>query len=104
MSMAVNLTDDQRAFIREALESGRIQHEEDAVQEAMLLWEERERQRMHILAAVDAAEISLARGEGRTIANREELAQLARDVKKRAKARYPFVATRVTRHKEAASD
>jgi Arc/MetJ-type ribon-helix-helix transcriptional regulator len=88
MSMEVNLSDDQRAFIREALESGRIQHEEDAVQEAMLLWEERERRRMHILAAVDAAETSFARGESRTITNREELAQLARDVKQRASARF----------------
>lgn len=70
--MEVNLTDDQRAFIREALQSGRIQHEEDAVQEAMLLWEERERHRMQILATVDAAEISLARGEGRTVTNPEE--------------------------------
>ena len=85
--MEVNLSEDQRAFIREALESGRIQHEEDAVQQAMLLWEERERRRMRILAAVDVAETSLTRGEGRTITNREELAQLARDVKQRGSAR-----------------
>lgn len=87
--MEVNLTDDQRAFIREALESGRIHHEEDAVREAMLLWEDRERRRVHILAAVDAAETSLAHGEGRTITNREELTQLASDIKQRASARFP---------------
>lgn len=86
--MEVNLTDDQRAFIREALKSGRIQHEEDAVRQAMLLWEERERQRMQILTAVDAAEASLSRGHGRTITNPEELAQLARDVKKRVSERF----------------
>lgn len=87
MGMEVNLTDDQKAFVREALESGRIQNAEDAVREAMLLWEGRERRRIHILAAVDAAEASLTRGEGRTVTNRDELGQLARDVKKRASTR-----------------
>lgn len=53
----------------------------------MLLWEERERRRMQILAAVDSAEASLARGEGRTITNRKELTQLARDVKQRSSAK-----------------
>ena len=65
--MEVQFTTDQKAFIRQAIESGRLRREEDAVKEALSLWEERERRRLEILAAVDEAEASLARGEGRVI-------------------------------------
>lgn len=85
--MEVHLTDDQKAFIREAVETGRYAREEDAVREALSLWERRERRRLEILAAVDEAELSMARGEGRRIATREEAAQLASDVKRRGLAR-----------------
>src|SRR3974377_1602503 len=81
----VQLTPDQRAFVRQAIESGRPQREEDAVKEALSLWEERERRRAEILAAVDEAEASLARGEGRSITSREEDRQLADDVQLRGK-------------------
>jgi len=85
--MEVHLTPDQEAFIRHAVETGRIEREEDAVREAMLFWEQRERRRLEILASVDQAEASLARGEGRVIATHEEVAQLASDVKRRGMAR-----------------
>ena len=39
--MEVHLTPDQEAFIRDAIGSGRIEREEDAVREALALWEER---------------------------------------------------------------
>jgi putative addiction module CopG family antidote len=84
--MEVNLTPDQKAFVRHAIESGRLQHEEDAVREALSLWEERERTRAEILAAVDEAETSLARGEGRTI-TQESMRELAESVKQRGRAR-----------------
>jgi Arc/MetJ-type ribon-helix-helix transcriptional regulator len=76
--MEVHLTPDQKAFVRQAIESGRLHHEEDAVQEALSLWEERKRE--EILAAVDVAEASLARGEGRVITE-ESMRQLAEEVK-----------------------
>ncbi len=86
--MEAHLTQDQRAFIREALETGRLRREEeDAVREAMLLWEERERRRLEILASVDKAETSLAHAPGRKITNREEVTQLADEVKRRRLAR-----------------
>jgi Arc/MetJ-type ribon-helix-helix transcriptional regulator len=85
--MEVHITPDQEAFIRHALETGRLQREEDAVREAMLLWEERERRRMEILASVDKAEASLARGEGRRLTTHEEALQLADDVKQRGMTR-----------------
>jgi hypothetical protein len=48
---------------------------------------ERERRRLEILTAVDRAEASMARGEGRTITTHEEVEQLAADVKRRGMAR-----------------
>ena len=85
--MEVQLTADQEAFVRQAIEAGRLQRKEEAVQEAMALWEERERRRMEILAAVDRAEAALARGEGRTIATHGDVTQLAADIKRRGTAR-----------------
>jgi len=84
--MEVHLTPGQKAFIRQAIESGRLRAEEDAVKEALSLWEERERTRAEILAAVDEAEASLARGEGRII-TQQSMRELAGDVKKRGRER-----------------
>jgi len=49
-------------------------------------WEERERRRLEILASLDEAEASLARGEGRPIAE-DSMKALAEDVKQRGRAR-----------------
>jgi putative addiction module CopG family antidote len=84
--MEVNLTPDQKAFVRQAIESGRLHREEEAVQEALSLWEERERSRAEILTAVDVAEASIERGEGRTI-TQESMRQLADEVKQRGRDR-----------------
>ena len=84
--MNVDLTPDQRAMVKRAIESGRFSHEEEAVQEALALWEERERRRLEILASLDEAEASLARGEGRPITE-ESMKALAEDVKQRGRAR-----------------
>jgi antitoxin ParD1/3/4 len=85
--MEVSLTPDQEAFVRQAIEAGRLQRAEDAVEEALRLWEERERTRAEILAAVDMAEASLARGEGRVISTEQDVRDLANDVKRRGRAR-----------------
>ncbi len=84
--MEVHLTPDQKAFVRQAIDSGRLHREEEAVQEALSLWEERERARAEIFAAVDAAEGSLAHGEGRAITP-ESMRQLAEEVKQRGRVR-----------------
>ena len=85
-AMEVQLTPDQAAFARQAILSGRLRAEEDAVQEALALWEERERTRLEILAAVDRAEASIARGEGRIITE-EPMRDVAGGVKQRGRAR-----------------
>ena len=84
--MEVKLTSDQRAFVRQAIAAGRFAREEDAVREALSLWEERERTRIEVLAAVDAAEASLSSGRGRAITE-DSMRQLADEVKRRGRAR-----------------
>ena len=84
--MDVHLTADQEAFVRQAIESGRFNRVEDAVLEALSLWEQRERTRAEILAAVDLAETSIAKGSGRVI-TQESMRQLADEVKQRGRDR-----------------
>jgi putative addiction module CopG family antidote len=84
--MNVELTPDQRAFVQKAIESGRFHSEAEAVQEALALWEERERRREEILAAIDMAETSLAQGGGATMSE-ESLKGLAEEIKTRGRKR-----------------
>jgi putative addiction module CopG family antidote len=84
--MNVELTPDQRAFVQKAIESGRFSREEEAVQEALALWEARERRRLEIIAMIDEAEASLARGEGREF-TRETTQALADEIKQRLRRR-----------------
>lgn len=85
--MDVHLTPDQEAFIREAVDAGRFQRAEDAVEEALSLWEERERKRIEFLATLDDAKASLVRGEGRVITT-ESMRALAEEVKQRGRFRF----------------
>jgi len=84
--MKVDLTPDQKAFAQLAIDSGRFAREEDAVEEALALWEERERRRHEILSAVDEAEASLARGEGLDVTE-ASMKTLAEDAKLRLRRR-----------------
>jgi putative addiction module CopG family antidote len=84
--MNVELTPDQYAFVRRAIESGRFSREEEAVREALALWEERERRRVEILAALDEADASLSRGEGREITE-ASMRALAEEIKQRGRRR-----------------
>jgi putative addiction module CopG family antidote len=85
--MDLQLTPDQKAFIRQAIDTGRFHEEEDAVREALSLWEERERKRAEFLATLDDAKASLARGEGHVI-TQDSMRQLAQGVKERGRVRF----------------
>ena len=85
-AMEAQLTADQKAFIRNAIQSGRFHREEEAVEEALSLWEERERRRMEFVATLNDAGQSIARGEGRVITE-ESMRELAEDAKQRGRAR-----------------
>lgn len=84
--MEIELTPDQAAFARRAVEEGRLQAEVEVIHEALALWEERERERAAFLASVDDARAALARGEGREITH-ESMRGLAADVKERGRVR-----------------
>lgn len=83
--MAVELTADQQALARQAILAGRLQREEEAVQEALALWEARERSRAELLASIDVAKVSIARGESRVITE-QSMRDLASEVKRRGRA------------------
>jgi putative addiction module CopG family antidote len=84
--MEVTLTSDQEAFIRQAIDAGRLRHADEAVKEALLLWEDRERRRTNLLMAIDEAEASIGAGEGIEI-TRESMTELAARVKRRGRVR-----------------
>ena len=84
--MEVQFTPDQQAFVRRAIETGRVPNEEAAVRQALSMWEERERIRVEIIADVDVAEASIARGEGRVV-TQQSMRELAEEVKQRGRAR-----------------
>jgi Arc/MetJ-type ribon-helix-helix transcriptional regulator len=84
--MNVNLTAEQQALINRAISDGRIRGTDDALRQAMDIWAERERTRAELIASLDAAEASLARGEGRII-TQESMQQLAEEVHLRGLAR-----------------
>ncbi len=84
--MQVELTVDQKAFARQAVQTGRLHDEGEVIEEALALWESRERTRAEMLAAIELAEASLARGEGRMITEQSML-DLASEVKQRGRAR-----------------
>jgi len=83
--MEIHLTPDQKAFIRQAIEKGRLNREEDALQEALLLWEERERIRVELLAALDEAEADLGAGRFSDYSG-ETLPRLGDELKREARA------------------
>jgi Arc/MetJ-type ribon-helix-helix transcriptional regulator len=84
--MEVRLTPDQEAFIREGIAAGRFQRFEDAVQEALSLWESRERRRVEFLASLNDAESALISGAGLEITE-AAMRDLAEQVKRRGQAR-----------------
>jgi Arc/MetJ-type ribon-helix-helix transcriptional regulator len=84
--MEYRLTAEQQAFARLAIKTGRLRSEEEAIQEALVLWEERERGRVELLATLDDARASLARGDGRAI-TQDSMRELAAEVRDRGRAR-----------------
>ena len=82
----VGIGPDQKAFAQHAIDTGRLHHESEAVQEALALWEHRERTRAELLAELDQADASLARGEGRIITE-QSMVDMANKMNERGRAR-----------------
>lgn len=85
--MKVQLTEDQAAFVQQGIESGRFRCGEDAVRQALALWERYERRRAELLLSINAAESSLAAGRGKQISSRAELCRLAQEIQSHGRRR-----------------
>lgn len=84
--LQITLTAEQEAHVQRAIKSGRVDRPEDAVTDALLLWEEREALRTELLASLDDVRASIARGEGRII-TQGSMQALADDAKQRLRTR-----------------
>jgi len=84
--MEVQLTPDQEAFVQKAVASGRYPSAEAAVRDAMARWEDGERSRVELLAALDEAEADLKSAEFSDYTN-ATLPQLADELKHEARQR-----------------
>jgi Arc/MetJ-type ribon-helix-helix transcriptional regulator len=75
----------RRPSFRQAIESGRLTRVEEAVQQALSLWEERERKPIEILGALEEAEADLKTGQYSDYTD-ETLPRLAKPLKDEARA------------------
>jgi putative addiction module CopG family antidote len=80
--MQVELTPQQNSFVDLGIQEGRFRGPEEAVRQALALWEKRERARAELLASLDLAEQSLDAGDGETYTG-ETLHELVESVKER---------------------
>jgi putative addiction module CopG family antidote len=84
--MQVDLTPAQASFIDLGIQEGRFRNSEEAIREALALWEKRERARIELLASLDSAEQALDAGEGEEYTI-ETLSSLVQSVQERGAAR-----------------
>ena len=84
--MHVDLTPAQASFIDLGIREGRFRSSEEAIREALALWEKRERARVELLVSLDAAEAALEAGDGEEYSI-ETLFSLVQSVKERGTAR-----------------
>ena len=84
--MQITLTKAQEARVRRAVKTGRLARAEDAVTEALLLWEEQQRGREALLDSLIAGRQAIARGDCIEITP-DSMRALADDVKRRGRER-----------------
>jgi Arc/MetJ-type ribon-helix-helix transcriptional regulator len=61
--MQIEFTPAQEALVKNAIRSGRLTRAEDAVRQALSLWEENERNRLEILSALEESEADMESGD-----------------------------------------
>jgi putative addiction module CopG family antidote len=84
--MQVELTPAQASFIDLGIQEGRFRNSEEAIREALALWEKWERARIELLASLDSAEQALEAGEGEEYTF-DTLSSLVQSVQERGAAR-----------------
>jgi putative addiction module CopG family antidote len=83
--MQIELTPAQDSFVELGIQQGRFRNREEAVQQALALWEGRERARIELLTSLDAAEQALDGEEGETY-KEENLSSLVSAVRERGQS------------------
>jgi putative addiction module CopG family antidote len=78
--MHIQLTPEQSSFVDLGIEEGRFRNSEEAVRQALALWEKQERARVELLASLDLSDQSLDSGDGETYTS-ESLDELVDSVK-----------------------
>lgn len=84
--MQVDLTPEQSSFVELGIQQGRFRDREEAVRQALALWEKQERARVELLASLDLAEQSLDAGEGEDYPI-DNLSSLVESIAQRGKTR-----------------
>jgi putative addiction module CopG family antidote len=84
--MQIQLTPEQSSFVELGIQEGRFRDSEEAVRQALALWEKRERARVELLASLDLAEQSLEAGEGESYTP-DNLHELTQSVQQRGLAK-----------------
>lgn len=84
--MDIELTPEQDSLVSLVIEQGRLEHREDAVRDAMVLWERRERARIELLAELEAGD-SRPEEEDIILDSDEATAAFFEDIKQRGRAK-----------------
>jgi putative addiction module CopG family antidote len=84
--MQVQLTPEQSSFVELGIQEGRFRDSDEAVRQALALWEKRERARVELLSSLDLAEQSLVAGEGESYTV-DTLRELTHSVQQRGMAK-----------------
>ena len=84
--MQIELTPAQNSFVELGIQEGRFRDRDEAVRQALALWEKRERERLELLSSIDLAERSLDEGDGETYTE-ETLHELVKSVAERGRAK-----------------
>lgn len=88
MAMEIELTPEQGDLIRLGIEQGRYRDSADAIQRAMDLWVDRERNRLELIASLDESADSIEAGEGDTILDSDaDIAAYIDGIKQRGRTR-----------------
>lgn len=84
--MQIQLSPEQRSFVEMGIQQGRFRDPEEAMQEALSLWIERERVRLELLAEIEAGDDS-PRENDTVLDTDEEIADFLTDVEQRGLAK-----------------
>jgi putative addiction module CopG family antidote len=84
--MEIELTPEQSSFVDLGIEQGRYLRVEDAVQDALQLWVERERTRLELLAAIDAGDDS-PESEDIVLESDKDIAEFVKGIAERGRAK-----------------